>query len=160
MSYLTVKRWSLRPWMRFLLIILNPSGYDNAGPDIPKSRRLASCYHSSLWSKWIEDFLEPEASPSIFFQHTFTQEGDIWLIQSENAANIIWREFFLDGETLFTTFPSCFSRTLFVYSLAFMVAVGSGVWYMNQPDQVHQIKYLQWGLCPHPARPHLAKGGL
>lgn len=57
-------------------------------------------------------------------------------------------------------FPSCFSRTLFVYSLAFMVAVGSGLWYMNQPDQVHQIKHLQWGLCPHPAWPHLAKGGL
>lgn len=59
--------------MRFLLIILNPSGYDNAGPLIPKSRRLSSCYHSSPWSKWIEDFLEPEAPLQFFSTHVYTR---------------------------------------------------------------------------------------
>lgn len=125
-SYLTVKRWSLRPWMRFLLIILNPSGYDNTGPDIPKSRRLAVVtIHlsdpSELRTSW-----NLRLPLQFFFQHTFTQEGDIWLIQSENAANIIWREFFLDEETLFTTFPQLLFPNPFCLFLGFHGGSGLG----------------------------------
>ena len=160
MSYLTVKRWSLRPWMRFLLIILIPSAFDNTGPDIPKSRRLSSYYHSSLWSKWIGDVLELEASSSIFF-NTCLHKKETSGYFNQKTLQISFEDSFSWMKKPFSTpSPNCFSWTLFVYSLAFMVAVGSGVWYTYQPDQTHQIKYLQWGLCPHPAWPNLAKGGL
>lgn len=47
-SHPTGERGSLATWVKFLLVTLNPRGYDDLGPDVPKPRGSSNWCHVLL----------------------------------------------------------------------------------------------------------------
>lgn len=141
--------------MGFLLVILNPSGYDDTSSDSPKPRRLPDWHLIPSLTQVNQDFSFKLTPSFVIFLTCFHPPGSHLPSIIRKCCRCHLEIFFPSRRNTFTTLhPVAFPDSSLVTP---WLSLGEA-FIVQETTRSNEFLYLLWGQHPHPAQVHLVTG--